>query len=860
MRTRLRREPVHALTLAALAAAVTLILIAAGGNNSRNHALEGATSWRGLAGSQRPRVAVGQRVIVVLNAPSLADRIGDVGGLATAEQERRWTATALASQRLLISRLAVQGVAVEPEYSYTRAVNGFSAAFDANGLALLERSPEVAGVYPVRAAYPASIPSTLTSQLAPGFGHPPDTGLSSEDGRGVTVAVLDTGVDRAPPFLRGRVTRGIDIVGGSRDADAAPKPDEPAVVERHGTEMAGLLVGSGGPGGMAGVAPGATVLPIRVAGWQRDASARWSVYGRTDQVLAGIERAVDPNADGDAHDAARVALVALAEPFAAFTDGPLARAAAGALRLDTLIVAPAGNDGAGGPSYGSIAGPGGAGSALTVGAADLRAQYAEARVVVRAGLAVEFDHVLPLAVPAFPSKPVDSAVGVPRAGSDTGAAPSGSVPLVDFFDRHGRDLVAGRTVLVRVGADPATTFANAALAGATAVLFYGGTVPGGALRLDQSAPIPAASIPDATAQALLARLRAGVPVTVSIGAPDDAVNNAEDRIARFSSTGLSFDGRVKPDLVAPGVGLGTSEPTSRARSAQYGTVNGTSAAAAIVAGDAALLAQARPDLDAESLKGVLVGAARPLPNDPVTAQGAGLVDVGGAAATEVTAFPTSLALGRATSANWRTRQQLQVRNVSVRRLRLSLDMEVAREGAAAVDFTIRPQQFFLGPGRTINFHLTARVTSAIDGDTPIEGYLVVHPVAGNAIRVPWVITFGPAQRAALNGVHLSARAFRPSDTKPALLSFVAGAVPRSDTGQDVQAVQQVDLELWSPTGGRIGLLARMRDVLPGRYSYGVTGRDPTGAILPSGDYVLKLIAYPTDRSGTTVRTVPFTIK
>jgi hypothetical protein len=52
----------------------------------------------------------------------------------------------------------------------------------------------------------------------------------------------------------------------------------------------------------------------------------------------------------------------------------------------------------------------------------------------------------------------------------------------------------------------------------------------------------------------------------------------------------------------------------------------------------------------------------------------------------------------------------------------------------------------------------------------------------------------------------------------------------------------------------------MRDVLPGRYSYGVTGRDPTGSILPSGDYVLKLIAYPTDGSGTTVRTVPFTIK
>src|SRR5438132_970408 len=285
MPTRLPREPVHALVLAALAAVVTLILIAAGGGGTNSPLPQGAPSWKGLAGAQRPRVAVGQRVIVLLNAASLADRLGDVGGLATDEQERQWSATALSSQKLLISRLAVQGVGVQPEYSYTRTVNGFSAAFDSNGLALLERAAEVAGVYPVRAAYPASIPSALTSDLAPGFGRPPELGLSSADGRGVTVA--------------------------------------------------------------------------------------------------------------------------LSEPFAAFADGPLAQAAAGALRLDTLVVVPAGNDGAAGPLYGSISGPGGAPAALTVGAADLRARYAYARVVLRAGLAVEFDQVVPLAAPAIPRAAVD---------------------------------------------------------------------------------------------------------------------------------------------------------------------------------------------------------------------------------------------------------------------------------------------------------------------------------------------------------------------------------------------------------------------------------------------------------------------
>src|SRR6185295_2651994 len=156
------------------------------------------------------------------------------------------------------------------------------------------------------------------------------------------------------------------------DASAAPQPDAASELETHGTEMAGLLVGSGGPGALAGVAPGATLLPIRVAGWQRDATARWAVYARTDQLLAGIERAVDPNDDGDAHDAARVALVGVAEPFAGFADSPLALAVAGAMRLDTLVVTPAGNDGPVGPGYGSIAAPGGAPAALTVGALDLR--------------------------------------------------------------------------------------------------------------------------------------------------------------------------------------------------------------------------------------------------------------------------------------------------------------------------------------------------------------------------------------------------------------------------------------------------------------------------------------------------------
>jgi hypothetical protein len=858
MPTRPPREPFNALVLAALAVVATAVLIAAGGRSERL-TQAGNPSWQGLAGAQRPRVAVGQRVIVVLKSPSLADRVGRAGGLATSEEERQWTQSALSSQKLLVARLRVQGVVVQPEFSYTRTLNGFSAAFDARGIALLERAPDVAGVFPVRAAYPASLSSQMLTSSE--FGERPNIYLSDKDGRGVTIALLDTGVDRAQPFLRGRVAGGIDIVGGDAGALAAPQPDEPVELERHGTELAGLLVGSGGPGALAGVAPGATLLPIRVAGWQRDATANWAVYGRTDQVLAGLERAVDPNGDGDAHDAARVALVGVAEPFAGFADSPGALAAEGATRLDTLVVAPAGNDGPAGPGYGSVAGPGGAPAVLTVGAVDLRSRYGQARVVLRAGLRVDFDGMRPLAGSVTPTVPLDVGIGGPRVETTQPVGEHGAVPLLDFFDRRGASLVAGRAALLPAGEDPNGSVANAAQAGAVAVLFYGADLPAGGIGLDESAPIPAVSVPEDIARTLLRNIRDGIPATVSLGAVRSASNSGAGRVTRFSSTGLAFDGRVKPELGAPGVALESAEPGANTDgSARYGTVNGTSASAALVTGAAALLAQARPYLDADALKSLLVGAARPLSDEPVAAQGAGLLDLGGATATEVAASPASLGLGRAGSRRWRTEQELVLRNVSFRRLLLSATVTVSHEGAAAVQFDVRPQRFSLGPGRSIRIHVRARVASKLEGTAPADGVLLVTPVAGRETRVPWTIVFGPRRPAGLASVRLSAHSFTPSDAAPALLSFVAGSVLRSGGEPDVLPLSRLDLELWSPAGGRIGLLARLRDVLPGRYSFGVTGRDPTGTVLPSGDYQLRLVAFGTDAGAPTIRTIGFTIK
>ena len=852
------------MVLAAVAVVATAVLLATGGKGAGQAAppATSAAGWRGLVGS-RPRVALGERVIVVLKTRSLAQRVAVAGGIVSTRRERAWTNAVLSAEKLLVSRLSLQGVTVHPDFSYARVLAGFSALVDASAVPIIERDSDVAGVYPVRVAYPATISTRVLSRAdyGPLSGHRPEIGMSGVDGRGVTIALLDTGVDAAVPYLRGRVQKGIDLVGGSADALAAVRPDDPTQVERHGTQMAGLLVGAGGPSALAGVATGASVLPIRVAGWQPDSLGHFAIYARSDQMIAGLERAVDPNDDGDAHDGARIALVALAEPFAAFADGPEARAAAGALALDTLVVAPAGNDGQAAAGYGDVSAPGGTPAALTVGALDARTQADRVRIVLRAGLATLLDDTASLAGAVRPTHRLDLGVAVPRGtiGGTRRTAPR----LTDFFTRSGVSIVAGRAALVPVGASPAPAAMRAAAAGASVVLLYGNgaTLPAGGLGLDESVPVPVVSISAAAARAALQRIARGERVVVALQAAGSAQNAGEDRVASFSSSGLAFDGRVKPDLVAPGVGLATSDPGANADgSPRFVTVNGSSAAAATVAGAAALLAQARPSLGASALSGLLVGSAHQLPTDPVTLQGAGLVDVGSATAGEVAASPSTLALGRSTGAGWRVRASFTVTNLSTRTLHLSLGVRTQDEGAAAVDFFLHPTRITLRQGKSVLVRLNAITASAPSGTATADGSVVVSVQGGGGIRVPWAIAFGTNDVDLLGSATLSAKSFGHSDTKPALLALDAGRVLEVSGRPEIRPVRQLDVVLQRADGTSVGLMARLRDVLPGRYTFGLTGRGPDGQLLPPGSYVLRVIAFPVEQAAPNRRRLPFVLR
>jgi subtilisin family serine protease len=860
---RRRREAPQLGVLALVALGATLLSVASGaGSTKRDAETLAASAWRGLVGSPRQEVAVGQRVIVILSAPSLADQVARAGGRATEQQQRQWTTASLAASHQLIAKLAQQGVRVRPEYIYARVIAGFSAPIDPHALGLLERMPEVAGVYPVRVTYPSAQSSQLIEgrRVAAGAGDRLDVSLAGFSGNGVTIALLDTGVERKHPFLLGQSAESRDLIDRDRDATPAAHPDDASRLERHGTQLAGIVAGSQGPAQLAGVAPSATLLPIRVAGWQPNARGAWGLYGRTDQLLAGFERAVDLNGDGSAHDAARVALVGVSEPFGAFADSPAARAAAGAMRLDTLVVAPAGNDGHAGPGYGSIGGPGGSPSALTVGAVDLRRSTDTVRVALRTGLEVAFDRRVPLAGAVAPTRKLTLRAAAPRTG-DGAAARDDELQIGDFFDR-GLSVVAGRAAIVPSGADPEHAAALAVRAGAAAVVLYGPTLPAGGIGLDEAVDVPVVSVTPEAAEKTLAALRAGRRPLVSLGAQRTNANHGEGRVAAFSSRGLAFDGSVKPDLVAPGVALLTSEPgRSREGGERYSSVSGSSAAAAVVAGAAALLAQARPELDASALKALLVGMARPIDDESVAAQGAGQLDLGAASVGEAAVLPTTLSFDRSAAPQWQATRKLLIRNLSTRplRFRIATDDQQSAAGRGLV-FAAAPSRLRIQPGRWASVYVTGRIAFSGSPTAPIEGALLVRPQGGAALRVPWLISFRPARRSLVGELELSETSFKPSDTAPAVLTFRAGQVTRTARGWQISPVVKLDLELFNAKGERLGFLGRLRDLLPGHHSFGLTGRNAVGDELEPGRYRLRLTAWPTGDGHPSRASVSFRIR
>ncbi len=262
---------------------------------------------------------------------------------AAASGQRAARAAMLAQLRGDLERVAaIPASRIRHEYSAVF----FGAAVDARPEALA--SLRTLGY--VRAIHPDRI--VRAYQAAPPIDARPRVNATSfAGGNGIVVAILDTGIDYTHPALGGGYGPSFKVIGGhdfvNDDGDAMDD-------HGHGTHVAGIVAADGD--GLVGVAPKARLLAFKVL----DNGGS----GSTSDIIAAIERSLDPNGDGDRADAADVINLSLGGPGTA--NDPLSRAIDSVVAQGVVAVVAAGNAGA----TATIGSPGTAASAITVGAVD----------------------------------------------------------------------------------------------------------------------------------------------------------------------------------------------------------------------------------------------------------------------------------------------------------------------------------------------------------------------------------------------------------------------------------------------------------------------------------------------------------
>ena len=420
------------------------------------------------------------------------------------------------------------------------------------------RHAYAAAVAAAAAALAASLPGqdgeTMLENSAPHVGArlAADLGYT---GSGVSVAVIDTGVDASHPDLAGRVSGGHNFVG----------PGGPDDTNGHGTQVAGIIASGGAA---PGVAPGATILPYKVSEDGESVSS--------DVIARAIARA---SADG-----ADVINISLGIPV---RNPDIDGAVAEAVRGGAVVVVAAGNDG---PAESTIGSPGGAPAALTVGAT--------------------YNNVTSSLVSTFSAGQKQYEVA-PMLGVRPTGGPV-TAPLADGGYGRPGDIGAdarGAILLVERGSggEGPVYFtekeSSSADAGALAVVVYNNE-PGaflGDVSEDRSGAEYSPRIP------ILSMSREdGLELRGAGGEAALEVFYNPDHVAFFSSRGPSSDFYIKPDMVAPGAFVNSTDAGGG-----HGLASGTSFAAPHVSGAAALLLERHPGIEPSRVKAILATTASP---------------------------------------------------------------------------------------------------------------------------------------------------------------------------------------------------------------------------------------------------------
>jgi hypothetical protein len=237
------------------------------------------------------------------------------------------------------------------EHEYRNAFSGAAVTLDPAAVARLRGLSYVSRVtydVPVRASVEPGVAAVRAPEVWTSLG---------TRGAGMTVAIIDTGVDYLHPALGGGFGPGFKVIGGHDfvNADADPMDDND-----HGTHVAGTVAANSAE--LLGVAPDAKLVAFKVL----DAQGQ----GWMSNIIAAIERCVDPNGDGDFSDRVDVANMSLGGP--GHPDDAPSRAVDAAVEAGVVFVIAAGNGG-----YAqTIGSPGTADRAITVGAVDLEGAIA----------------------------------------------------------------------------------------------------------------------------------------------------------------------------------------------------------------------------------------------------------------------------------------------------------------------------------------------------------------------------------------------------------------------------------------------------------------------------------------------------
>ncbi|MGE0127070.1 MAG: S8 family serine peptidase [Blastocatellales bacterium] len=634
-----------------------------------------------LAGPDDPVEAM-----IELEAPPAIEAFAQEQGAANFAGEASSQAVAAARSQIARIEQAQQKLArvlTGPQFkaritaSVQRVYNGIALQVASGKLAEIRAMPGVKAVHLPELIYPAtdtSVPFIGANQV---WG---SAVVSGQRGEGIIVAVIDSGIDYTHANLGGsglttvfnsnnptiigdvgdfpnaKVIGGVDLVGDNYNAadpnNNTPNPDPDPVdckSNGHGTGTASIAAGVGvNANGTAytgsyvvstnfssfrigpGVAPKANLYAIRVFGCNAFSAVSNAV------MTQAIDRAMDPNQDGNFSDRARVVLLPGGGPFSTLPNSPMIAAINNGALANVIYVGAAGN---GGDTHLAAGGPALAEGALAVVANADNGLFAQnIRVNTPGNIAGSY----PGAVTEF-GFPLSAAYTRPAVYAQPN---DGCAPLTNGSQ------VNGNIAFIDRGTCTLTTKArNAQAAGAVALIIGNNT-----------ASLPASVGDDGTGSdititsfllaqnggdAIRQELNGGQTVNVTL-TPGDvtfqpglansyASFNPYGGIYASTSRGPRND-ILKPDIAAPGTNIGSAKVGS---GNNFFYFTGTSSAAPHVAGTVALLRQKFPDATSRSIydlvrstsTGVFSGANSAPPERGPSLVGGGGVNAQAAATT-----------------------------------------------------------------------------------------------------------------------------------------------------------------------------------------------------------------------------------